>query len=219
MTAVSRSTALLVSSGGVGGASAALAFAGSATIIARRPQAAASALRLASGVVQLRGWFALSASADLALAGAAELRGRVALAASAALAFSTPGVGTPLVFPGRARGIVRPALRARTTFPGGEVLMPYTTQETAELVLTLDDATGQLYDADTLTVRLRPPAGPDLSFSLAAGTVARVSLGTYRIRRILSVPGVWIYEWIATRGSLVAEDAGAIRVTVGPFGA
>lgn len=119
MTAVSRSTALLVSSGGVG-ASAALAFGGSATIAARRPMAASSALRLASGVVQLRGRFVLAATASLALAGTAELRGRMPMAAAGGFAFLTPAVGTPLVLPGRARGIVRPALRATTTFPGGD---------------------------------------------------------------------------------------------------
>lgn len=96
--------------------------------------------------------------------------------------------------------------------------MPYTTRETAELVVTFDDASGQLYDVDSLTLRLRPPAGVDQVFSLAEATIAHVGLGTYRARAVLAVAGVWIYEWVGMRGELAAVDSGAIRVVPGPFG-
>lgn len=87
----------------------------------------------------------------------------------------------------------------------------YIAGQTVDFLCTFTDGDGALVDPPDVLLRLRPPSGPDLDYSLGAATVARVSIGLYRVRATLGVVGEWPYRWQGT-GSVTAIAAGHVNV-------
>lgn len=84
--------------------------------------------------------------------------------------------------------------------------------DTTRMSLDVADAAGIADDPGTLTLSIKPPAGP----IVVVANPARVAAGIYRHDLLLNQRGTWYYRW-ASGAPLPAVAEGSINVKPSRF--